>query len=219
MRACCVRSASTVPRPISTPTCPRITTSTSKTVTNWSTFRIRIWCCRRCRKCPRVTRSPGSTWSCGCARSADVSVYLSCAGLTRASIDLHSMFFGSGWVAGSSPATTNDCRSRRRGRFRSLLHLLVGVDAPQPLLLDPAVEAVAGDAAPTCRAALDLGHDAGLQAGRDRAGFVGALVERREFVLGLHGDDSGAATGQQRVVNPPLGSLRLPDPAPVLEFS
>src|SRR6266699_3141926 len=95
------------------------------------------------------------------------------------------------------PATTNDCRSRRRGRFRSSLHLLVGVDAPQPLLLDPAIEAVAGDAAPACRAPLDLGHDAGLQAGRDRAGFVGAVVERREFVLGLHGDNSGAATGKQ----------------------
>ena len=26
---------------------------------------------RRCRKCPKATRSPGSTWSCGCARSAE----------------------------------------------------------------------------------------------------------------------------------------------------
>jgi len=57
-----------------------------------------------------------------------------------------------------------------RGRFVLLgretsLHLFVGVDAPQPLLFDPAIEAVAGDTAPACRAPLDLGHDAGLQPG------------------------------------------------------
>ena len=66
----------------------------------------------------------------------------------------------------------------------SLIHLLVGVDAPQPLLFDPAIEAVAADMAPACRALLDLGHDAGLQAGGDRAGWIGAIIERREFVLG-----------------------------------
>jgi Fe2+ or Zn2+ uptake regulation protein len=47
------------------------TTSIWKTITSWSTFRIRIWCCRRCRRCRRVTRSPASTWSSGCARSAE----------------------------------------------------------------------------------------------------------------------------------------------------
>ena len=26
---------------------------------------------RRCRTCPKATRSPASTWSCGCARSAE----------------------------------------------------------------------------------------------------------------------------------------------------
>jgi len=36
------QSASTAPRPISTPTCRRIIISISKTTTNWSTFRIRI---------------------------------------------------------------------------------------------------------------------------------------------------------------------------------
>src|SRR3977135_2088072 len=40
-----------------------------------------------------------------------------------------------------------------RGRFvllgrKTSLHLFVGVDAPQPLLFDPAIEAVAGDTAP-----------------------------------------------------------------------
>ena len=32
----------------------------------------RISCCRRCRKFRRATRSPASTWSCGCARSAEL---------------------------------------------------------------------------------------------------------------------------------------------------
>src|SRR3982075_4408473 len=80
------------------------------------------------------------------------------------------------------------------------LHLLVGIDAPQPLLLDPAIETVAGDAAPAGRAALDLGHDTGLQAGCNRAGLIGAIIERSEFVLGFHGDDSGAAARQQGVI-------------------
>src|SRR6266576_279715 len=56
----------------------------------------------------------------------------------------------------------------------NLLHLLIGVDAPQPLLLDPAVETVAGDAAPAGGATLDLGDDARLQAGCDRTGLIGA---------------------------------------------
>src|ERR1700689_4963412 len=55
------------------------------------------------------------------------------------------------------------------------IHLLIGVNAPQPLLLDPAVKTVAGDVAPALRAVLDLGHDAGLQLRRDRRGLIGAL--------------------------------------------
>src|SRR6266478_3816599 len=193
MRACCVRSASTAPRPISIPTSPRITTSISKTTTNWSTFRIRIWFCRKCRKCPKATRSPGSTWSSGCARSADAP-----------------------WVAGSSSGTKTDYQSQRR--WLKSLHLLIGVDAPQPLLFEPAIETVAGDVAPACCAALDLGHDAGLQARDHRAGRVGTIVERREFVLGLHGDHGGAAARQQRVIDPALRAFGIPHPAPVLEF-
>ena len=44
---------------------------------------------RRCRTCPRATRSPASTWSCGCARSAESrkSLRRHDAGLTRVSID------------------------------------------------------------------------------------------------------------------------------------
>src|SRR2546430_3622181 len=193
MRACCVRSASTAPRPISIPTSPRITTSISKTTTNWSTFRIRIWFCRKCRKCPKATRSPGSTWSSGCARSADAP-----------------------WVAGSSSGTTTDYQSQRR--WLKSLHLLIGVDAPQPLLFESAIETVAGDVAPACCAALDLGHDAGLQARDHRAGRVGTIVERREFVLGLHGDHGGAAAPQQRAIDPAPRALRIPHPGPVLQF-
>src|ERR1700704_1385277 len=207
MPACCARSASTAPRPISTPTCRRTTTSISRTTTNWSTFPTRIWCCRRCRKCPKATRSPGSTWSCGCARSGEPHQDSSYAGLTRVSINLHHMLFRSRWVAGSSPATT-----------RELLHLLIRVDAPQPLLSDPAAEAVAGDGPPAGGALPDLGHYAGLQAGGDCAGGIGAIVQRRQFILGLHRDDRGAAARQQRVIDPALGAFGVADPTPVLEF-
>src|SRR3954462_5558061 len=96
-------------------------------------------------------------------------------------------------------------RSRGRlrgGSARASLHLLIRVDAPQALLLDPAVKTVADHAAPAIGAFLDLGHHAGLQAGRDRAGPVGPIVQRRKLVLGLHGDDSRAAAGQQRMIDP-----------------
>src|SRR3954454_16786318 len=79
----------------------------------------------------------------------------------------------------------------RRGVFVALLHLLVGIDAPQPLLLDPTVKTVAGDAAPAGCALLDLGHHAGLQAGCDRAAGIWAVVERGQVILGLHGDYGG----------------------------
>src|ERR1043166_4755727 len=42
MPVCCVRSVSTAPRPTSTPTSPRIITSTLRAVTSWSTFQMRI---------------------------------------------------------------------------------------------------------------------------------------------------------------------------------
>src|SRR6186997_3135909 len=82
---------------------------------------------------------------------------------------------------------------RSQERPRNSLHLFVRVDAPQPLLLDPAVKTVADHAAPAIGAFLDLGDDAGLQAGRNRAGAVGAIVERGKLVPALHGDDRGAA--------------------------
>src|SRR6186997_2215033 len=111
------------------------------------------------------------------------------------------------------------CRSQRRlssqRRWPKSLDLLIGVDAPQPLLFDPAVEAVAGDVAPACRATLDLGHDAGLQASDHRAGRIGAIVERREFILGLHSDHGGAAARQQRVIDPTLRAFGIPYPPPV----
>src|SRR6202035_857561 len=97
------------------------------------------------------------------------------------------------------------------------IHLLIGVDAPQPLLFDPAIEAVAGNTAPARRAVFDLGDDAGLQAGGDSTGRIGAFVERREIVLALHGDHGGTAARQQRMIDPALGALGIANPAPVLE--
>src|SRR5260370_20643791 len=85
---------------------------------------------------------------------------------------------------------------------KELIHLLIGVDAPQPLLLDPAVEAVAGNTAPAGRAMLDLGYHPGLQAGCNRAGWIRAIVQRREFVLGFHWGNRRAAARQPRVMGP-----------------
>src|SRR6202171_1135421 len=100
-----------------------------------------------------------------------------------------------------------------------LIHLFIGVDTPQPLLLDPAIEAVAGNTAPAGRAMLDLGYHPGLQAGCNRAGWIRASVKRRECVLGFHVNNRSAAAGQQRVIDPALGTFGITDPAPVLEFS
>src|SRR5215217_2112425 len=98
------------------------------------------------------------------------------------------------------------------------LHLLIRVDAPQALLLDPAVKAVADHAAPAIGAFLDLGDDANLQTGRNRAGWIGTIIERRQLVLGLHGDDRRAAAGQQGMIDPALGALGITHAAPVLEL-
>src|SRR5258705_12057015 len=101
------------------------------------------------------------------------------------------MSFESGWIARSSPAMTS-----------ASLDLFIGVDAPQPLLFDPAIETVAGDVAPARRALLDLGHDAGLQAGRDRTRLIGAILERGEFALGLYAYHGGWAHPPARLVEP-----------------
>src|SRR5262249_11533524 len=49
----------------------------------------------------------------------------------------------------------------------ALLQLLVGIDAPQAFLRDPAVEALARDTAPAAGAALDRAEHAHLQPGND----------------------------------------------------
>src|SRR5438046_8385172 len=95
-------------------------------------------------------------------------------------------------------------RSAWPGRRWPSLHSLIRVDAPQALLFDPAVKAVADHAAPAIGAFLDLGNDANLQAGRNRTGRIGTIIERGQLVLGLHGDDCSAAAGQQRVIDPAL---------------
>src|SRR5260370_22849589 len=82
-----------------------------------------------------------------------------------------------------------------------LIHLLIGVDTPQPLLLDPAIEAVAGNTAPAGRAMLDLGYHPGLQAGCNRAGLLRPWVPRREFLLRFHGDNRRAAARPQQVLD------------------
>src|SRR3954470_2790990 len=91
-----------------------------------------------------------------------------------------------------------------RRRLENSLHLFVGVHTPQPLLFNPAVEAVACDVAPARGAASDLGYDTSLQASGDRAAGIGTVVESREFVLAFHRDHRRAAPGKQRVIDPAL---------------
>src|SRR3982751_4330017 len=91
------------------------------------------------------------------------------------------------------PPMRNCASELKAGTTVRSIHLLVGVDAPQPLLLDPAVKTGTDDTAPTVFTFLDLGHDTGLQPRGNGAGRIGAIIDRREFVLGLHGDDGGAA--------------------------
>src|SRR6516164_5185868 len=205
MPACCVRSASTAPRPISTPTCRRITTSISSTITSWSIFPTRILRSRRCLTCLTATRSRASTWSCACARSAE---FFPNANAVMPGLDPGIHVFGLRFT----DVDGRDERGRdyrlRRGRGDSI-HLFVGVDAPQALLLDPAVKAVAGDMAPVLVAFPDLRNHASLQTRGHRTAAVCAIMQRRELLLALHSDDGGAAAGQERVIDPPLGAFAI----------
>src|SRR5438270_812710 len=92
----------------------------------------------------------------------------------------------------------------RRGQrpHRPSVDLLVGIDAPQPVLLDPAVEPVAGEAAPRAGALLDLAVDARLQTGHGMGVIVGAVEQRHEVVLDLLVGDHhrGAPAGQEGVI-------------------
>src|SRR5579883_1998118 len=192
MPACCARSASTAPRPISTPTSPPTITSISSTITSWSTFPTRTWRCPRCPMCPMATRSPASTWSYACARSAELPLSPRRPGEGRD--PYRGIICGAWWTTSFARTAPWGYGSRPSpGRPRSSIHLLVGVDAPQPLLLNPAVKPLAVDVAPVLIALLDLGDNANLQAGGHGAVGVGILVHCGEIVLVLHGDYRGAA--------------------------
>ena len=115
---------------------------------------------------------------------------------------------------------TFELRRRSRRALRSdLLDLLVRVDAPQALLLDPAVEALAGDAAPAVRCSasrcrgrrLQLRDDAPRPRPAWRAARTARPCPRRR-------DQRGAPAGQQRVVDPALRAFAVADAPPVLEF-
>ena len=51
----------------------RITTSSSRATTSWSTFPAPTWSSARRRSRPKATRSPASTWWCGCGARAEAS--------------------------------------------------------------------------------------------------------------------------------------------------
>jgi len=60
--------------------------------------------------------------------------------------------------------------------------------------------------------------DADLQARGNDTICIGAIVERRELILALHGDDRGAAARQQRVIDPAFGAFGIPHATPVFEL-
>src|SRR5205085_3474295 len=63
-----------------------------------------------------------------------------------------------------------------------LFHFLVRIDAPKPRLLDPAVEALADEAAPAVLAALHAREHAVLKLCADRARGFRLVVQRQQFV-------------------------------------
>src|SRR5690348_12271877 len=100
--------------------------------------------------------------------------------------------------------------------LRPSVEFLVGVDAPELLLLDPAVEAFARDVAPGAVAFLHRAGDAGLQLGDDGGLRVAGLAQQREFFL-AH-DHAGAPAGEEGVVDPALGPFAVADAPPVLKL-
>ena len=115
-RGCCARSRSTAPRPISTPTPPTTITSSSKATTSCSIFRA--------PSC-LVDRLPTPPEGYEIAR-VDVVVRLRRKGELRSR--------ESGPIAAGSVPAIAFCRLALLDRF-------VGIDAPEPVLLDVAVEA------------------------------------------------------------------------------
>ena len=109
---------------------PSITISSSRARTSWSTFRRATWSSARRRPRRRATRSPASTWSSGCAASGirDPQALTQFRPARRA------------FILSCAGAGTRVGLPRGRSAKRALLDLLVRIDAPQPLLHDPAVE-------------------------------------------------------------------------------
>src|SRR5215470_13871201 len=116
---------------------------------------------------------------------------------------------------GGSPAHGDAIRAGN-----ALVQLLVGIDAPQALLLDPAVETVAHDPAPGTGASLHQAEHADLEPRQGGALRVRLVVEREQLVLVLVAgrDRRGAPAGQHRMIHPALGAFPIADAAPVLEL-
>src|SRR5581483_5361127 len=102
----------------------------------------------------------------------------------------------------------------------TLVDLLARVDAPQPVLLDPAVESLAGEAAPAVLTFLHGGEHAVLELRREAARGIGLGVQCDDlvFALRLRRDQRGALARKQRVIDPALGAFPVADAAPVLEL-
>ena len=146
------------------------------------------WRSARRRRRRKATRSPASTWWCGCGasgadpshvrhsgepeRRGPESITTELAERTR-SADPYPLWR---WIPGSRLGAPRNDEER-------LLDLLVRIDAPQPLLFDPAVEAVAGEPAPAAVAMLDRSEHSGLQTGQHRAFGIGLGMQRRQIGL------------------------------------
>src|SRR5580704_18039713 len=110
------------------------------------------------------------------------------------------------------------CGGRSRADGKTSFDLLVRINAPQLVLLDPAVKNVAGDLAPFAGAVFDRAQHADLQLRRDRALSVGFGIDRRQVGLRFQLHGRGALARQQRVIDPALAAVGIADAAPVLEL-
>src|SRR5215469_10563022 len=92
------------------------------------------------------------------------------------------------------------CRTRARMAARklnaTLVHLLARIDAPEAILLDPAVKTLARDPAPDFGTALDDGEHAGLQPGRDGTRRVRGGVQRHNHRPPWRAPGSGRCGGR-----------------------
>src|SRR6185437_7124443 len=99
-------------------------------------------------------------------------------------------------------------------RSASLLHGLVGIDAPDLVALEPALDALRLHAAPRAAAVEQTRDDPGLGTRHRRRRRIGLEVEDPDAAL----DQNIARAGQHALMHPTLAALKIADLAPDVEL-